>query len=418
VWTGDANGFTNGARNLLFSPPATWNSNAFQPTDGMAMGDVNGDGFADAVGFYGSYVSVMLSNATGTGFEGPATWPQPPLSSFTGNIGNLVGDIDGDGLADVIAVSTTGVSFMLSHGSSWGSVDTLDVSLPSGATLASGDVNGDGRVDVVLFTGNGTLVLTSNGATFNSPASWSSGTFAGSAVGDVNGDGLADAVAFEGSQVLVMLSEPGQNLFAPPNPWLTVDLTAQCGLSLADVNGDGFADIVAFGAYDTAGTMVALSNGTSFSLPQLWYEDTFSSPFLADVNGDGRADAVGFGQQQAIVMLAEPDGSWGTGTYAWFFLWDVTQGEAAEEVLNLSMPTAVSTAEWIVERTKEAGQFPELADYGSMEFTAPYAGDVNGGAHNPETDVPYLITMTNGSDVLSQCTSSVDTVTCQFVRSL
>jgi surface antigen len=88
---------------------------------------------------------VMLS--TGSGFSAPQEWSGTP---FYGSKATLMGDVNGDGKADLIAVNEIGSFVMLSTGSSFSAVQgwSGERFFGSAATL-DGDVNGDGQTDLV-----------------------------------------------------------------------------------------------------------------------------------------------------------------------------------------------------------------------------------------------------------------------------
>lgn len=148
-----------------------------------------------------------------------------------------------------------------------------------------GDVDGDGFDDIVAMGEEAVSVALSDGSQFGPPSVWLDCGFSHSAacggwgdshvrtVGDVNGDGLADLVGFGNNDVLVHLSDGSG--FGTEQVWSQDFGSSEpcCGAgtdvwnnsdhirTVADVNGDGRADIVAFGNNEV---VVALSNGTAF----------------------------------------------------------------------------------------------------------------------------------------------------------
>jgi hypothetical protein len=197
------------------------------------VADVNGDGMADIVGFGGAGVHVSLATGNGN-FASPAF----ELAAFAINAGG------------------------------WSSQDAYPRLL--------GDVNGDGMADIVGFGGAGVYVslATGNGhfaspigetATFGLVAGWTSQNQDPRLLADVNGDGKADIVGFSGDMAVVSLAT-GNGQFAAPLAGIQ-NFTPSAGgwagqnlypRDLGDVNGDGVADIVGFGQ---DGVFDALSNG-------------------------------------------------------------------------------------------------------------------------------------------------------------
>jgi predicted cobalt transporter CbtA len=196
-----------------------------------------------------------------------------------------------------------------------------------------GDVNGDGRADLIGFGYAGALVSLGNGdgtfqavktaiANFGVEQGWISDNNFHRTVADVNGDGKDDLVGFGYAGVLIALAK-GDGTFDVPKlalgnfgkdqGWSSQDSFAR---DLADVNGDGYADVVGFGI---AGTLVAYgqANGSftparfdveNFGTNQGWTSDNIFNRELVDLNNDGRIDIVGFGQ--AGVLAGFNHGHW------------------------------------------------------------------------------------------------------------
>jgi len=327
----------------LFGPPALW-LNRLGINDGWTdqqtyprfPADVNGDGRADMVGFGRDGVYVSLS--TGSGFAAPALWVKAysPAQGWTtlDRYPRTLGDVNGDGKADVIGFGQKGTYVSLSTGSAFTAAALW--SSDYGATGWSSqdryprfvaDVNGDRKTDVVGCSNKGVYVSLSTGTRFGTSALWIS-NFGYSAGGwtsqdryprfaaDVNGDGKADMVGLGAGGVYVSLSAGSS--FGTPAIWIrNFGYSADGWTSqntyprtLADVNGDDKADIVGFGP---TGTYVSFSNGTSFGNPILgstsycvasgWPTQSSHPRFAADVNGGGKADIVGCGAEGVFVSL-------------------------------------------------------------------------------------------------------------------
>jgi len=207
----------------------TWTDNYNYP---RVVDDVNGDGRADIVGFGGSLVLVSFGNNDGT-------FGAPIVSSpgFTKNVGTwtdnnnyprVVGDVNGDGRADIVGFGESDV--LVSFGNNDGTFGEAIASSP-GFTKSVGtwtdnnnyprllaDVNGDNRADIIGFGYTNVFVSLSNGnGTFDTPTAYSPGltkTVGGwtdnnnypRVAGDVNNDGKADLIGFGESDVFVSLS--------------------------------------------------------------------------------------------------------------------------------------------------------------------------------------------------------------------
>ncbi len=116
--------------------------------------------------------------------------------------------------------------------------------------------------------------------------------------GDFNGDGKLDISAYTNTtKVYVHLSD-GNHLINP-SPWLQVQASLYTEVIPGDFDGDGKTDIC-LGQYGSAEKYwVALSTGSSFKQPVLWYTwtypgtgGTYDATIFADVNGDGLADMI------------------------------------------------------------------------------------------------------------------------------
>jgi hypothetical protein len=280
------------------------------------IGDVNHDTRADLIATSGPGACAMMS--TGSVFSPPAVWSVLP---FFGGRATLTGDVNGGGLADAIAVDDGATWVMVSTGTGF-VAPALWSSIPfwgSHGTFAA-DVNGDGRADLVAVDDSATWVMLSNGSGFSAPQVWSTTPFFGgkaTLTADVNGDGRADLVAVDNGATWVMLSTPTG--FSAPAPWSIKPFYGSRATLAADLNGDGRTDLV---AVNDGSAWVMVSTGSGFQAPALWSSARFfggRATLAGDVSGDGRGDLVAVNSGGTWVMTStgsafSPPALWSTSS--------------------------------------------------------------------------------------------------------
>lgn len=227
----------------------------------------------------------------------------PP--SFTGGVNVAVGDINGDGTADVVTGAGPGAGphvkvFDGRTGAELSSFLAFAPAYSGGVFVAAGDVDGDGRADIVAGGGG---MLNAFSGTGNAPlggfqpfgTAYSGGVRV--AVGDVDGDGRAELVAGTdaGEQATVRvfrgLEDTPVTTFSP-----FPGFSGGVNVATGDVNGDGAADIVT-GAGAGGGPHVKVFDGATGALLHSFFP--FDAAFTGgvsvaagDLDGDGRADIV------------------------------------------------------------------------------------------------------------------------------
>jgi hypothetical protein len=180
----------------------------------LAAGDMNGDGRAEIVtapdAGGGPDVRVFDPASGQTVQEFMAYAP-----AFTGGVRVAVGDINGDGVGDIITAPGAGggpevKAFSGLNASVFRDFMAYDPNFTGGVYVAAGDTNGDGKADIVTGAGGGggPHVKVFSGADnsvlqsfFAYDASFAGGVRLG--VLDLNGDGKADIVTGGGAGAAV-----------------------------------------------------------------------------------------------------------------------------------------------------------------------------------------------------------------------
>jgi hypothetical protein len=263
----------------------------------------------------GNSISVLLGNGDGT-FQ-----PQTVYATDTAPEGIAVGDFNGDGYAD-IAVTNSGsntVSIFLNKGDGSGTflpkIDTSTGKQPQG--VAVGDFNGDGNLDLAVTNATdgtvGVLLGKGNGS-FAAQVAYTTGFNPWSiAVGCVHaklsGCTVMDLVVANknNNDVISVLLGNGDGTFK--SQLQSVTGNTPVSVVLEDFNGDGYLDVA---VADQAGNAVSVMLGTGTgSFPTHVEYPTAAFPTgvaVGDFNHDGNMDlAISAGNGNTVSVL------WGQG---------------------------------------------------------------------------------------------------------
>ena len=425
-------------------------------------GDVNGDGLADIIvgafgananGSYSGKTYVVYGKTSTTGINlsaiaagsGGFVINGQAASDYSGISVSSAGDINGDGLADLIIGayqanangSHSGRTYVVFGTTSTSTINLSAVAAGSGGFVINGqaasdtsgnsvssvgDVNGDGLADLIVgasgatsYTGKSYIVFgtTSNAAINLSAIAAGSGGFvingqsandnsgwSVSNAGDINGDGLADLIigaagagaSSTGKTYVVFgtTSTSAINLSAVANGIggfvvngeSAVDYSGWSVSNAGDVNGDGFADLIVgakaagntigksyivFGSTSTtainlsavaAGSGGFVINGLPFVVTGQCNSDEsgWSVSSAGDINGDGLADLI------VGAPYADPTGGMDAGkTYIVF-------GTTSTGAINLS--AVANGIGGFVINGQTTGNF--------SGYSVSNAGDING----------------------------------------
>ena len=183
-----------------------------------------------------------------------------------------VGDINGDGKADMISVWNSGLWWQ--NGATWGWNFVFD---PEPFKVTAGDVTGDGRAEIIGTWGNGIWYRNVNAGTWT--RMYASVPDGGIAAGDFTGDGRADVASIWASGLW------WQN-------GVTLGWTREYGwppskIAAGDITGDGRAEIVG-----TWASGIWYRNVSAATWTQMYNLVPPGAIAAGDVTGDGRADVA------------------------------------------------------------------------------------------------------------------------------
>jgi hypothetical protein len=307
--------------------------------DFVAVGDLNGDGYLDLVianqceidNCYFGALSVLLGNGDGT-FRQASVYGGLAVTSFA------LGDVNGDGLLDLVVGGSSNVSVMLGNGDGTFQAPILSETGELSAIVIR-DLDGDGHPDLTGAAGAGVVgVALGNGdGTFQPELTYSSGGYGPSSVvvADIDGDGHLDMVVSNecvsgcngyGPGELGVLLGNGDGTFQPVATYASGGLDAE-SVAVVDLNGDGFPDLVvvnrqACDGCTNGGVAILLGNGDGTFGAAVTYSSGGAGAFalaVSDLNDDGYPDLAVTGtngKQYAngivSILLGNGDGTFRT----------------------------------------------------------------------------------------------------------
>jgi len=244
-------------------------------------------------------------------------WPQPVENYI--RAGLVAGDINNDGVLEVIAVDERGVIYVWNgngtefiDGDSNPSTPGVFYRMPGNSYLFSApavaDIDNDNVCEIVAASQSSRLFVFNDDGSIVAgfPVTLDEPVCGSPAVGDIDDDGDLEIVVNQLYGRIKAYHHDGSTLFSA---WVPNNITFGPSPALADITGDGRLET--FIPSSDGNLYVFQYNGAGVSGWPVQYSDhtyTESSPIVADLNGDGSLDVI-LGDETRLIKAWDVGGN-------------------------------------------------------------------------------------------------------------
>jgi len=236
-----------------------------------------------------------LENTAGDG----SSWTLRTIKTSFAALAVDAGDIDGDGLIDVIGAADAGLLWWKFNGTGGWAENTIPATPTNKDAVALSDLDGDGDLDVVLGSNSdGVIWFENNGegggwaeGDVNSGLIWDADSFV---VADIDGDGDPDVAVSSWDSVFWTSNDLDDSGSFETEIEVTTELDKARSIDAGDIDGDGDIDLAALSEGDDTVLWWANTSGDGSA----WSEATTivsgvvdpACVRLADLDLDGDLD--------------------------------------------------------------------------------------------------------------------------------
>lgn len=306
------------AQSLLTEPTPISTNMGYQPF--VTVGDINGDGLPDIIwtswDMPPATVQVRLYIRYGRpdGQMGPVVEPIPTPTHLCSVMSIAIGDINRDGKPDLV-MGSCGIQVFTQQADGSFSLGAT-YPLPGydyAASVKLADINKDGLLDIISCGNSGYFKVwlqTRTGA-FELAKTVDSGLGAVNFIdiADLNGDGYPDVLA---NGLNVIYGKPNGDFAEPVALMALPQQVWGASTAIADLNGDGLLDIVTATSSMDKGALYVMHQGPDHVFTVAWSRTIDKYGYgvaLLDTDGDGKLDIAMGHEDSLAISLQRGDGS-------------------------------------------------------------------------------------------------------------